>query len=149
MGRTLLLLQKTCMEFVFARHLCCSVDFEEISLGSMKFDRWSRLTKRRQQSQKKNKSKYCSVWLPICCFRSLTRRLELLIEKVSHVCKSYRSSFSVSETLTAEISVLCEWVNRVKPSLSATELPVMNLSMQEVKDLLASHKVSKLSLCVD
>ena len=85
----------------------------------------------------------------VYCFRTLTRRLELLSEKVSHLCKSYESSLSMSESLTAEISVLCDWINKVKPSLSAAGFPVKNLCMQEIKDLLATHQVCKLSLCVD
>ena len=79
----------------------------------------------------------------------------MLREKVSHMCRSYRTSLDMSETLVAEISVLRDWINKVKPTLSTTQLSVTKLSMHEMKDLLASYNVCmciviklQLSLCV-
>lgn len=62
-------------------------------------------------------------------------------ELVNHQCGSYQSLLSVSETLAAELSAFCDWVNEVKSTLSAIQLPVTGLCLQDVKDLLASHKV--------
>ena len=65
----------------------------------------------------------------------------MLGEKVSHLCRSYQSSLDMSKSLSAEISLLTDWVNEVKPTLSAAQLPVTNLNMCQLKELLASHQV--------
>jgi len=65
----------------------------------------------------------------------------MLGEKISHLCRSYQSLLDVSKSLSAEISELGAWVNEVKPTLSASPLPVTDLNMQQLKDLLTSHEV--------
>jgi len=65
----------------------------------------------------------------------------MLGEKVNHLSKSYQSSLDVSKLLAAEISELSEWVNNAKTTLSSIQLPMTDLSMQQLKDLLASHEV--------
>ena len=65
----------------------------------------------------------------------------MLNEKAGHLCESYRSSLSLSESLTVEISSLCEWIDKVKTTLSASRPPLLSLSIQENKDLLYEHEV--------
>jgi len=77
----------------------------------------------------------------VFCFRSLNKRLKTLSEKVGHLSRLYQSLLDVSKSLAAEISELSEWVNSVKPTLSATRLAVTELNMQQLEDLLASHEV--------
>ena len=82
------------------------------------------------------------------CFRSLNKRLKTLSEKVGYLSRSYQSLLDVSKSLAAEISELSEWVNSVKPTLSASRLSVTDLNTQQLEDLLASHEVCKfIAMC--
>jgi len=67
----------------------------------------------------------------------------MLTEKVSYLHRSYQSSLSTRDSLVTEMSVLREWIDKVKPTLSAFQLPTTNLAIQQLQDLLANHKVCK------
>ena len=42
------------------------------------------------------------------------------------------------------LSEFSDWINEVEPTLSSTHLPVTDLNMQQVENLLASHQVCAL-----